>query len=256
MPVIDVAMPTWNSEPVLGGTLERLAASAEGSDVEVGRLLLVDNESEDETVAIADRATTEHDWEFDATVTECSLPEARMEAIDRVETDWFLFLDDDVRVSEDYLSTLFGVTAPLVGGVQGRKHSRTEHPSDWVRRRARRGGTHATLLRHEAVEGVQFPADLVVLEDEYLRRHVDGEGYVWVFDHLAEFDHATQDRHPIGWQEGYLGGKYGLSAFHDVLLNVPFAAATGRDPRPHLERATGWVAGYARRRLQTAVNPT
>jgi len=51
------------------------------------------------------------------------------------------------------------------------------------------------------------------------------------------------DRHPIGWQEGLLGGKYGLSAFQDVALHVPYAAMTGRDPRPHAARTAGWVAG-------------
>jgi glycosyltransferase involved in cell wall biosynthesis len=253
MPAIDVAMPTWNSAPVVEGTLSQLGESTAGSPVDVDRLLVFDNGSDDDTVALAEERAESAGWTFEADVRPCSLPEARQRAIDAVETEWFLFLDDDVRVSEEYLETLFGATAPLVGGVQGRKRSRGEHPSDWTRRRARRAGTHATLLRRRAVEGVSFPSDLAVLEDEYLRRHVDANGHLWVFNHLATFEHASQDRHPIGWEEGYLGGKYGLSTFHDVALNVPYAAVTGRDPRPHAERAAGWVAGRARTAVADAI---
>lgn len=254
-PGIAVAMPTYGSASVIEGALSHLAASEAACEPSVERLLLVDGESEDGTVALAEAAAKEYGWSFDAVVTDCSLPEAREIAIDRIHREWFLFLDDDVRVRESYLDDLFGAVGPLVGGVQGRKGSRTEHPTDWVRRRARRGGTHASLVRTEAARGVDFPDDLHVLEDEWLRRHVDAGGWLWVLNHRARFDHASMDRHPIGWQEGYLGGKYGLSTIQDVALNVPFALATGRSPVPHAERTAGWLRGYLARDRNRAPAP-
>jgi glycosyltransferase involved in cell wall biosynthesis len=249
-------MPTCESARVIEGALSHVRASEAACEPTVERLRLVDGESTDETVAIAERVADDAGWAFDAIVEPCSLPEARERAIETIGTDWFLFLDDDVRIRESYLDDVFGGVGPLVGGGQGRKGSRTEHPTDWVRRRARRGGTHATLLRTAAAKGVDFPSDLQVLEDEWLRRHVDAGGWLWVLNHRARFDHASMDRHPIGWQEGYLGGKYGLSTVQDVALNVPFALATGRSPVPHAKRAAGWVQGYLDRERSRSPDPT
>lgn len=244
---IDVAIPTYESGAVLDGTLERLARAEEAAPVTVSRLVVVDNESDDDTRGIARTAADANGWEPVVASRPSTLPEARELAIDRVESEWFLFLDDDVRLSESYLDDVVGAVAPAIGAVQGRKATRNERNTDWVRRRARRGGTHATLVRRSAVEGLSYPDDLLVLEDEYTRRHVEDGDLLWVFNHRARFEHASQERHPIGWQEGYLGGKYGLSQFHTVALNVPFSLANGRSPAPHAERALGWIAGRARR---------
>jgi glycosyltransferase involved in cell wall biosynthesis len=240
---VDVAMPTHESAGVVGETLDRLAAVAADCDAGVNRLVVVDDESADDTRAVVRERADRHGWPLRLVTAETSLPEARELLAALAETEWLLFLDDDVRLGARYLDRLAAAAAPGVGGVQGRKASRDESPTDWVRRRARRGGTHATLVRADPAVAVSFPDDLHVLEDEYLRRHVESEGYLWVFNHQAAFAHANQYRHPIGWQEGYLAGKYGLKPFHEVALNVPFAAATGRSPVPHAKRAAGWLAG-------------
>lgn len=245
---IAVNIPTKESEPVISGTLDALAKAEQASGVRIRTLRVVDDHSEDRTVELARDAAEQYGWDTDIIVENTTLPEARALAIQRTDAPWFLFLDDDVRVSKDYLETLANSTAPLTGGVQGRKASRTEHPSDWTRRRSRRAGTHATLIRTEAVRDIQYPEDLTVLEDEFTRRHVERSGYLWTFNHRARFTHDSQDRHPIGWTEGFLGGKYGLSAFHTVALNVPFSLATGRNPVPHVKRALGWLAGDVSRR--------
>ncbi len=241
---VDVAMPTHESAGVIGETLDRLAAVEADCDVGVNRLVVVDDESADDTRAIVRERADRHGWPMRLVTAETTLPEARELLIELVATEWFLFLDDDVRLGERYLDRLAAAAAPGVGGVQGRKANRDESPTDWVRQRARRGGTHATLVRVSAAADVSFPEDLHVLEDEYLRRHVEARGYLWVFNHQAEFEHANQYRHPIGWQEGYLAGKYDLKPFHEVALNVPFAAATRRNPVPHAKRAAGWLAGH------------
>lgn len=244
---IDIAMPTKESADVIGATLDTAARAIENAEVSVGQLVVVDDQSDDDSLATARDRAEEHGWDPAFVSESATLPAARERAIDLVEAEWFWFLDDDVRVQADYVSRQLDAVAPAVGAVQGRKADRTEHPSDWSRRRARRGGTHATLVRHEAVADVEIPADMAVLEDEYLRRQTEANGYKWFFHPHARFEHASQERHPIGWTEGYVGGKYGLQPFQTVALNVPFAAVTGRNPLPHAKRTAGWIAGRTRR---------
>lgn len=248
---IDIAMPTKESADVIGETLDTAATAIENAGVSVNQLVVVDDESDDGTLDRARDRADAYGWDPAFVSEPATLPEARERAIGLVETEWFWFLDDDVRVREDYVDQQLDAIAPAVGAVQGRKADRTEHPSDWSRRRARRGGTHATLIRHEAVADVEIPEDMAVLEDEYLRRETESNGYKWFFHPHARFDHACQDRHPIGWTEGYVGGKYGLQPFQTVALNVPFAAATGRNPLPHAKRTVGWLAGRTQRAAST-----
>lgn len=263
---IDVCMPTWRSEPVIRETLEHLAASVDAADVRLNRLVLVDNESDDRTLEIASGFAEEAGWPIETVSRACTLPEARRIAIDAVDTEWFLFLDDDVRIAEPYIDRQLRAMAPIVGAVQGRKTSkrsadrtsgglaldRPRSATDWVRRRAFRGGTHATLLRHEAVESVDFPPDLVVWEDEYLRREVESNGYLWVFNHQAYFEHASLERHPAGWTEGYLQGKYNLRPLWHVALNLPYAVLTGQSPVAYTGLLLGYVRGRIARRFADA----
>lgn len=252
---LTVAMPTSDSADVIDETLTCLATAVAAADVTVAELVVADDSTDDTLPRVREHAER-HDWPLTLIEHATTLPDAREECIAAVDTAWFLFLDDDVRVGEAYLRHLLDARAPAVGAVQGRKQSRTEQASDWVRRRARRGGTHATLCRTAAVEGVLFPDNLHVLEDEYLRRYVEAQGYLWTFHHQARFTHDCQDRHPIGWQEGRLAGQYGLAPFHQYALNVPFAVATGRNPWPHAKRAVGWLAGRLGARDAPAPEPT
>lgn len=145
---IDMVMPTKESADVIGATLDRAATAIDNAGVAVDHLVVAD-ESMDGTLDVGLDRAQRYGWTTAFADEPATLPEARERAIDVVETEWFWFLDD-VRVWEDYVQRQLDAIAPAVGAVQGRKADWTEHPSDWSRRRARRGGTHATLIRHEA----------------------------------------------------------------------------------------------------------
>lgn len=242
--LVDICIPTWRSGAVLEGTLRALARSVAASPVTVRSLIVVDDESDDDTVPLARRYADEFDWPLTLAVGDYPLQVARAEAIERTETDWILFLDDDVRIREDYLSGLVDAIAPLVGGIQGRKGDGGEN-AKWVRWRSHRAGTHATLVRREAVASISFPDDLTMLEDEYIRQTVEERGYLWLFNHQVRFDHANQDRHPNGWREGYLAGKYGLGTFCLFARKVPAAVLARKSPVQHVRRTAGYVAGWS-----------
>jgi glycosyltransferase involved in cell wall biosynthesis len=244
---LTVCMPTWNSEPVLRQTLNHLAESEKNAPVDIRSLVIVDNESEDRTTEIARDATVEFGWEARICSTPCLLPKAREMAIELVDTDWFLFLDDDVLISSQYISRLCEAVSPTVGAVQGRKESlREKNNSMWVHSRSKRGGTHATLVRTTAARDVSFPPDLHILEDEFLRQYIESKGYLWIFNHQAFFDHENQNRHSQAWKHGYLGGKYHLSKFHYHLLDAPFAILRGKSPVNQAKLLFGWLYGYLR----------
>ena len=254
---IDVAIPTHESASVLGTTLDHLARSEEASSIEIECLRIIDDESEDDTCAIATDRTDEYGWSLDIVSEACSLPAARERAIERVETEWFLFLDDDARIEEDYLEAHASAIAPRIGALQGRKTSQTttadpeptvdttteRHPSAWVHHRSFRGGTHATLVRHAAAAGVKFPADLTVWEDQYLRRHIESQGYLWVFNHQARFAHRTQNPRSQGWTEGYLQGKYDLRPGWHVALGIPNAVISESSTWSAVAQFAGYTVG-------------
>lgn len=236
-------MPTWNSEQVLEGTLDKLAESASFASVTVNRLILIDNLSEDDTISIARHKANEYAWELALEQKKTSLPAARELAIRKVQTPWFLFLDDDVRLSKEYLGQLTACVAPAIGAVQGRKLSSSGKPWEWVQRRVYRGGTHATLIRTEAVRGISIPEEIEVLEDEYIRRHVESRRYLWLFNHQARFRHDSMERHSLGWEQGCIAGKYNLMPFYVTLLFMGDALASGKALRNRISLMLGWLYG-------------
>jgi glycosyltransferase involved in cell wall biosynthesis len=256
--LIDVAMPTYLSEPVLASTLQHLALSEQAGPVTIDTFRVIDNESDDRTLSIVEERAEHYGWDTDIISRQCSLPAARQLAIERVETDWFLFLDDDVRITESYLEDHASTIAPRIGAIQGRKlfettvgtpepgparRSTEAHPSEWVHRRAFRGGTHATLIRREAAAPVEFPADLNVWEDQYLRREIERSGYLWIFNHQARFAHVTQNPRPQGWSEGYVQGKYGLRPAWHTCMGIPYAVVSEFALGAAIKQVAGYAAG-------------
>jgi glycosyltransferase involved in cell wall biosynthesis len=240
---IDICMPTKQSAKVLDLTLDRLATSIDQSPIRVNKYVVVDDSSTDKTLSIANRHADRNNWTIEIESGNYPLQEARRICIDYVESDWFLFLDDDVLISNDYLTTLAAAMGPVVGGIQGRKGQGNSN-SKWVRWQSHRAGTHATLIRTKAVEGITFPDDLSVLEDEYIRQHIENNSYIWVFNHQSRFDHRNQARHPISWKEGYLAGKYGLSSFCFYARKIPASVVDHKNPLPHIKRTSGWIWGW------------
>jgi len=242
---VDIAMPTYESSNVIETSLKAAKRSFENSSIEVNNLIVVDNHSSDGTPRKVQSLADDFRWNLDLIQKKSSLPVARQTLINNVETDWFLFLDDDAIVTPSYLSDLTDAISPLTGAVQGKKAGNDRSPASWVHRRSMRGGTHATLVRHAAADGVDFPLDLVVLEDEFLRRYIENDQlYLWVFNHQATFEHENQFRHfPGGWQEGYLAGKYDLRPSYRVLVDIPASIKALNNPRHQVERTVGYIAG-------------
>lgn len=240
---IDVVMPTLNSENVIGKSLYSLSEGEKFSNISIEGLIVIDSLSSDSTIDIVNEYANEYGWEPLVIQRETTLPEAREIAIQKVQTPWFLFLDDDVRISEEYLHLLAECVAPRIGAVQGRKRSSNGKPWEWTQRRIYRGGTHATLIRTEAVRNLRIPEDILVLEDEYIRRYIEGKGYIWVFNHISVFEHDSMGRHKLGWSQGRIAGRHGLMPFYSIILLIGDAIYNMKSPIDRLSLMVGWLYG-------------
>ncbi|MCQ2311986.1 MAG: glycosyltransferase [Paludibacteraceae bacterium] len=103
--MLSVIICTYNREKYLSETLRRLANNRYNGEWE---LLLIDNNSTDSTASICkDFATQYSAVPFRYLVeTQQGLSYARNRGIKEAKGEWFVFLDDDAFVSENYLERL------------------------------------------------------------------------------------------------------------------------------------------------------
>ncbi|MDB2243108.1 glycosyltransferase family 2 protein [Halorubrum ezzemoulense] len=244
---LDLCIPTWNSGNVLEKSIEHFYTSLNQSPVTLSTMYILDNNSTDDTIEVARRCAHNYNWEIEVICEDCNLAEARETATSVSDADWLFFLDDDVHIRNDYISTLVEAVSPLTGAVQGKKVvNDSKHNSNWVRWRSHRSGTHATLIRREAVTDIEIPKEIVVLEDEYIRKYIEKEGWLWIYNHQAVFTHNNMKRHPASWTQGLVAGKYDLMSFSLVLRTVLAAFIQGdvREIFRNLKQLAGWLAGW------------
>jgi hypothetical protein len=146
---------------------------------------------------------------------------ARQELMERVDTDWFAFVDDDVKLRPDWWSTVTGMIGPDVGGVEGLWSylAGDKRVDDYTRAMARLAGilrreswrdridrafTGDTLVRTKAVKNIHMP-NIPVWEDEYIRRWVEKNGFRWLRTSQVVCDHLRT----YNLKPSYNVGKYG-----------------------------------------------
>jgi len=119
---------------------------------------------------------------------------ARQTAIDiffeNFTDDWLMFVDDDVILNPGWWQEAeIYLTDPKIGIIWGLNFDATSDRHTYlkalgidyvqylVKEFFRRGGTHDTLIRREALEGIRIPPDLHFFEDWYILKYVCDKGY-------------------------------------------------------------------------------
>ena len=173
---------------------------------------------------------------------------ARQELMEQVDTEWFAFVDDDVKLRPDWWSTVTGMIGPDVGGVEGlwsylagdkrvddytramARLARVLRQESW-RDRIDRAFTGDTLVRTEAVRNICMP-NIPVWEDEYIRRWVEKNGFRWlrtpnvVCDHLRSYNlKPSYNVGKYGYYLGSLSAKTQLKRVAQLPVKVLFALA-------------------------------
>ncbi len=180
MQAIDVVMLTKNSEHLLKKCLASIY-----KNVPVKDLIVVDGFSTDRTLNILQTFGKNHSVKI--LKVNGSRAAAREVGIREASTDWFMFADSDVLLSEEWYKNAVQSIQPDIGAVWGVNLDVLPNVHDGrllqVQQRiaqqcfALRGGTHDTLIRRDLVVDIKIPRQLHTYEDAFIMNWIKEKGY-------------------------------------------------------------------------------
>jgi len=195
--VVVLSMITKNSWTECRNTLLEVLDST--LQVPYRAFILVDD-GEDETRDVIRKWCEEHGKEMVASRSRLygyhkpTRATARQTAIDifleNFNNEWLMFVDDDAILNEGWWEEASPhMSDSRVGLIWGLNYDATPFRQklletlgiDYVgylkRQFEVRGGTHDTMLRREAIEGIMIPPELHIFEDAYIKHWVECQGY-------------------------------------------------------------------------------
>lgn len=188
-------MCTWNSnKPYFVRCLRSIR-----KEVPVHHFILVDRFSNDGTLETVKKVFP------NAIVreTDSNLGVARKIGINLVDTDFFIFVDDDIELCDGWFKEIVSYLDESTGAIHGMVPPSLRHLNKWFewvwkkwlpRRKGTlekvqvvtikepditRGYTNNTLVRKSVVEDWAPPSFLCAYEDHMMLRHVVKKGYAW-----------------------------------------------------------------------------
>lgn len=228
MDKLDIIVLTKNSMP----GLRYMMTSLLNSDIPINKVIFVDGYSTDSTL--------EYIYSLDIPVKvildKGNRATARQIGIDNVETEWFLFLDSDIILPKKwFLYAKEYMDDDNIGAIWGTAINISIH--DYNRYKAlkylyrtniveiariqgeKRGYTHDTLIRSDAVRGIKIPKYLHTFEDHYIRRYVEKKGYRWlaIYPPYCFHRHEYKSSDKKDWYlTGYFGKKLDFYTKTDI----------------------------------------
>ena len=219
---IDVVFLTLDSEkPCLRECVESIYRG-----IPVNRFIVVDGGSTDGTIEyLSGCPNVEINYDLEGTRAT-----ARELGIGLVQTDWFIFVDSDCILCDDWFEKAEPQIGPDIGAIQGHDHptydkiisdfgesmislrklfgrssSRTLVPSNV------RGFTGDVIIRTEIVKDIKIPRYLHHYEDYYIKRYIENKGYKWLITEEPNCTHIIIGRKAKkAYHAGYLGHKVGF----------------------------------------------
>jgi glycosyltransferase involved in cell wall biosynthesis len=176
---VDVVILTKNSERLL-----RKCIVSVYKNVPVNSLIVVDGYSTDTTVQIVKEFQERH-GNVVFVQDKGTRGSARQEGMNRVKSDWFMFVDSDVILSENWFAKAEKLIKDDIGAIWGIEIWSVLRKTKILKLFERvtlkiceeRGGTHDLLVRRKAVENIQVPYYLHTYEDAYIKSWICKKGY-------------------------------------------------------------------------------
>jgi len=178
---IDVVLLTKNSEHLLSRCLNSVY-----QNVPIKNLIVIDGYSTDRTQEILLRFNRKY-GNVSLFQMHGSRAAARTEGIGRVSTDWFMFVDSDVLLCNDWfkkanadmlegVGVVWGLNVDVIPNI---KNKRILTMQSIIARKAfnLRGGMHDTLILRKAVDGMRIPEHLHTYEDAYIVHYIASRGF-------------------------------------------------------------------------------
>ena len=219
-------MITKNSvQPCLEASLMSIEEALKEAQI-TARLIVVDGGSTDGTLEIIER----HSGVLNPRVVfdDGNRATARQKGIELVESELFAVIDSDVVLMKNWFSQMAPhFEDPTVGAVWGatiqldptrRKYvdamAKLYGRSTLERSRAygeKRGCLHDTMIRSEAIKDIEIPEALHVMEDHFVRKYLEGRGWIWVSTDDPFVYHNKGENDPRdAYLDAYHGGKLGV----------------------------------------------
>ncbi|MGZ4850659.1 MAG: glycosyltransferase family 2 protein [Candidatus Bathyarchaeia archaeon] len=179
MEPVDVAILTMNSARMLRECLNSVY-----KNIPVNNLIVIDGFSTDNTEEIIN----EYQKKYGNVIfvqEKGTRGTARQRAIQLVKTEWFVFVDSDVLLSNNWFAQAEKLVKGDVGAVWGielwsvLKDSKVLKLFERVTLKIfeKRGGTHDLLVRRKTVEDIKIPYQLHTYEDGYIKDWIGKKGY-------------------------------------------------------------------------------
>ena len=176
---VDVVILTKNSERMLKECLASVY-----KNIPVNNLVVVDGYSVDSTLKILEQFQKKY-GNVVLIQDGGTRGRARQKAISRVGTDWFMFVDSDVILSDGWFEKAKELMKKDVGAIWGMeiwsaiKEMRILGLFERVNMKIfqERGGTHDLLVRRKAIEEISIPPHLHTYEDAYIKSWIRKKGY-------------------------------------------------------------------------------
>jgi glycosyltransferase involved in cell wall biosynthesis len=176
---VDVVILTKNSERLLRRCIDSVY-----ENVPVNRLIVVDGYSSDGTIQIVKECQERH-GNVIFVQDKGTRGSARQAGINKVKSDWFMFVDSDVVLSRNWFDKAEKLIRDDVGAIWGIEIWYVLRKAKILKLFERvtlkifekRGGMHDLLIRGRAIEGIKVPCQLHTYEDAYIKSWICGKGY-------------------------------------------------------------------------------
>lgn len=176
---VDVVLLTKNSDRKLKECLDSVYRN-----IPVARLIAVDGYSKDKTLDILGLFSEKY-HNVKIIMDKGNRATARQKGIAAVNTEWFLFVDSDVVLCDDWFKKAQEYITTDVGLVWGTEVWSTIGSAAAMKiflvltRKIFevRGGTHDTLIKTALVKDIDIPKKLHVYEDAYIKDWVERKGF-------------------------------------------------------------------------------
>lgn len=176
---VDVVILTKNS-----GRLLRKCIDSVYQNVPVNRLIVVDGYSTDNTLQIL-KEFQERQGNVVIVQDRGTRGNARQVAINKVKTDWFMFVDSDVILSRNWFAEAEKLIRDDVGAIWGIEIWSVLREAKILGLFERitlkifeqRGAMHDLLVRRKAIDGIEVPYNLHTYEDAYIKSWICGKRY-------------------------------------------------------------------------------
>lgn len=178
---IDVVLLTKNSQHLLNKCLKSIY-----NNIPVNRLIIVDGFSNDKTLPIIEEFRKKQD-NIKILKTSGTRARARELGMSQVTTEYFAFIDSDLTLCRDWfkkavtemtsdVGAVWGINIDVIPNVKQKWFLLLE---SMIAREGfhLRGGTHDTLIRRNAIEGMKIPFELHAFEDAYIMKWIKKKGY-------------------------------------------------------------------------------